>query len=77
MIHRLSVTDHDIARKRACEHAQGSCMRADCADETVRRQAEDDAIQATAKKYPDVVQYTPKPNASLKVMQYSFRTRGN
>ena len=73
----MRVADHGIACARACEYAQGSCMRVDCADETVRRQAEDDAIQATAKKYPDVVQYTPKPNASLKVTQYSFRTRGN
>ena len=45
-------------------------------DPQVRRQAEDDAIKAIAQKYGDVVQYTPKPNASLKVMQYSFRTRG-
>ena len=45
-------------------------------DPTVRRSAEDDAIRAITAKYPDVVQFTPKPNASLKVMQYSFRPCG-
>ena len=45
-------------------------------DPSVRRQTEDDAIRAVAAKYPDVVQFSPKPDASLRVMQYSFRSRG-
>ena len=45
-------------------------------DQTVRRQTENNAIKAIAAKYPDVVQFSPKPDASLRVMQYSFRSRG-
>ena len=32
----MRVTGHDIARARGCEYAQGSCMRAACADETAQ-----------------------------------------
>lgn len=45
-------------------------------DPAVRRRAEDAAIKAVAKKYPEVVKFVRKTSASLKVMNYSFRQRG-
>ena len=45
-------------------------------DAEARRRAENSAIKTIAAKYPAVIQFAPKPFASLKVMQYSFRSVG-
>ena len=45
-------------------------------DPAARRQTEDAAIKSVAAKYPDVLMFVSKPNASLKVMNYAFRRHG-
>lgn len=41
-----------------------------------RRRIETNAIKMCAKKYPDELRWVRKPRASLKTMEYAFKTQG-